>query len=123
LRLDKQSTPDISTNLETTNESKFMFVPLPRQKTTLNEFVGNGIKLMGERVWTYNPNNRGNCQHFVNGMLEANHLNTDKTRKFVLQNADELLESIPTIPRRLMDEALKIISRGDNKLHGSGGII
>jgi hypothetical protein len=83
---------------------------------TLNEFVNNGIKKYGEQIFVYDSIT-ANCQWFARNLLEASGALTPKIEKFILQDADKVIENLgffQTLARKLTDTANVI----DVAIHG-----
>lgn len=74
-------------------------VPITKD-ITINDLLENTRKRVGdERFSTYcalnSRNNCGNCQRYLNDLLDSNGLNTAQTKKFVLQDLTEVVKNLP----------------------------
>ena len=119
LRLDKQSVPELSTDLELNSTTQMKRVDTKGKKVSLNTFLERGLTKMGDSAWTYDPSRR-NCQIFASAMLTANGMNNQDTNKFIMQKAEELLKTIPTLPRKGLEVLLELVSKSDVLVRGRG---
>lgn len=81
------------------NSNNDMKISLP--SITLNDFVNNGYKEMGNKFFTYDAN-QNNCQYFILGLLRGSNCLTEEARVFIKQDTEELFENIPWT-KRIMD--------------------
>jgi len=88
---------------------------------TLNEFMNNGHKEMGDKFFSYSGFDN-NCQMFLLGLLRGSNALNPGAQHFIKQDTEQLFENIP-YTRKIMDSitglAAKadIISQGGNVTH------
>ena len=71
----------------------------PNDRITMNEFLDNGQRAMGNGYFLYNafgtePTQASNCQAWVKGVLSANGLYNSDVNTFVYQPLEEMLKTI-----------------------------
>lgn len=72
-----------------------MEVDMRGLQPTLLELMENTRKGMGDNAFYSYSAFKNNCQNFIFSILKYNRLITDEYQKFVMQNANELLKSLP----------------------------
>ena len=94
-------------NLESINSYSGQSFPINSvPKISLNEFVMNTQKFMGNSFFTYNPSTN-NCQRFVLDSLRANHVPISSSLyKFIWQDAQKLVSTLPTPIQHLVKKIL-----------------
>lgn len=88
-------------------------------KITLNDFVNNTIKKMGEdNFYKYSAFDH-NCQDFMINLLQANNLLNDTLKTFILQDAGAILKKLPSYMNSIANTATNV-ANFFNKLKGKG---
>lgn len=104
--------------------SKFDDIPgdnsaIPLPNITLNEFINNGYREMGNKFFSYSGFNN-NCQSFLLGLLRGSNALTPSAQLFIKQDTEKLFENIPWT-RRIMDTITGIAAKAD--IIAQGGAI
>lgn len=115
---EKNQTPELKKRISYSKQAQFKSIPV-KKGISLNQFIANGIKTLGNNVWTYNAST-SNCQVYVRGILQGNGLLSPEIEKWVVQNAVAVMKTIPNAPKKLIDEILKFASRADILIKGNG---
>jgi hypothetical protein len=78
---------------------------------TINEFIKNGEKLMGEgKYWQeYNPLTN-NCQRFVESNLQANDIDSAASNEFYYQDTQDLIDAINPSVQDALEETTSVAS-------------
>lgn len=102
-----------------------MDIDLQGKEITLNEYINNTIKRMGEpTIWLYNGENStilgeaGNCQNFLDNSLSANGLNKGEYKDYILQNANKIIGALPSYVKDLARGVTDWAARFDRILQG-----
>ncbi len=103
---------------EPNSKREEMSVPVTH-KMTVNQLIENTAKLMGSNFLTYSSH-QNNCQHFIDSVLTANHLNSPTLKKFVLQDTQELFKKMPSYLKPLSDAVTGLAGRIDVVKNGKG---
>ena len=93
-------------------EGEKMDVPIDKE-LTYHELVNNAIHGLGKEMWIYRALS-SNCQHFVNGVLNANHLNTEPLKKFVNQDLGQIAKNMPQASKEIINTTTDIGGIFDN---------
>lgn len=95
------------------------YMPIDIHNTyTLNILLDNAKHLYKDDTEFYGYNaKKNNCQRFIMSILISNDLLTNDLQKFVLQDAETLLNS-STVLEKLVNIATGIATRGDLLLYG-----
>lgn len=96
----------------------YMPIDLSNKKLTLNTILTKTEPLYSNLHEFYGYNAKtNNCQRFIMSILISNNLLTPELEKFVLQNAEDLLNSSKVL-ETLINIATGIATRGDYLLYG-----
>lgn len=106
--------PKIEKNTET------MHLGIPPRGTSLNAWLADTRRLMGDRFFTYDALGGNNCQDFVKSMLEANSMWTDAARTFVYQDISELSRELDSFTKRASRSITDLAARANIIVHGKG---
>jgi hypothetical protein len=88
------------------------------KKITLNELLNGGLKVLGSDYWNYSPTN--NCQRFALSILKGSNILSSFAEKFIYQDAAQLISTISSVPRTVIEKLLNFATRTDMLIHGSG---
>jgi mannose-1-phosphate guanylyltransferase len=89
-------------NYTKSSNSESMEVPNIPDGLTINEFIAKTSKRMGDSFIKYKSYS-WNCQHFCLNALQANNLDTPELKKFILQDAQAVLEKMPSYMESVSD--------------------
>jgi hypothetical protein len=98
---------DVRTNL---GNSEKIEVDMKGRYPSLDQFLNNGKKYMGDKFYKYdafNKNGGGNCQDFVFNLLVSNGIMTNQYRDFIIQNVDDLLKTLPAYTQLISSTTTK----------------
>ena len=119
IQIEKLNVPVISSKIEQDNKDVEQINFEPRKRVKFNEFVNNGIKLMGpEKFFSYNVRTN-NCQIFLKSLLDASNINENVYNSFIIQDAPTLLRKLPSGVSKGLDALLNLATRADVIIHGS----
>jgi len=78
---------------------------------TINEFINNGVELMGEqKYWMgYNPLTN-NCQKWVESNLAANDIDSAASKEFYYQDTQDLIDAIEPSVQDFLEETTDVAS-------------
>jgi len=78
---------------------------------TINEFINNGVELMGEnKYWqAYNPLTN-NCQKWVESNLAANDIDSAGSKEFYYQDTQDLIDAIEPSVQDFLEETTDVAS-------------
>lgn len=122
--LEKVEAVNIDTTYQTTASTQTFQVGLSGESFTLNTLVRRGRYKAGDKTFfTYDAFGRGkatNCQGFVRLLLEGVGLYTPEVAKFLYQDVEKIVESlpgfVPTVARAITDVASTVsYLRGDGQ--------
>ena len=78
---------------------------------TINEFIKNGEKLMGEgKYWQEYSPLTNNCQRFVESNLQANDIDSAASNEFYYQDTQDLIDAINPSVQDLLEETTDVAS-------------
>jgi hypothetical protein len=98
---------------------KCMSVPL-KKELTIESFIDNAIKRMGEaKFYAYSAKDN-NCQDFIMNLLSANGLSNAELSKFVKQDAIAVFKQLPSYSEKLADLLTNLGARVDRLKQGGG---
>ena len=86
---------------------------------TINELLEKTKERMGSNFLIYSASTY-NCQNFIMNILEANGLETPESRKFIMQDTEQVFKGLPTIFKKGSDFITNLASHGDVLLNGLG---
>jgi hypothetical protein len=86
---------------------------------TLNEFIENTSKYMGDKFLSYSASSN-NCQNYIDACLSGNQLNTPELKKFVMQDSDKIFKHLPSWLRPFSDKLTGLAGRIDVLKNGMG---
>ena len=89
------------------------------KEITLNELIENTQKFMGDKFLKYSASSN-NCQLFINSILDANNLNNETIKNFVMQNTQELFKNMPNYVKNISDVITGVASRANVAINGAG---
>ena len=92
----------------------------PTRQIKLIDFINDTIKVMGDLYFRYNLINN-NCQIFLDKHLDANGINNQIYKHFILQDAGELLKAFPF--KKPLNNVLDFATRLDQLVHGDGIVL
>ena len=72
-----------------------------------------------ERLYLYNASST-NCQLFINDLLENSRLMNETIKKFVMQDAGTLINSLPPLVQNFINGVTNAASMFDHILYGAG---
>ena len=82
------------------NKEEKQIITLPQQKITFNELLERTKNLMKDNFFTYSAKNN-NCGNWIEGILKANHLDTQTTNTFLHQDTKSILNGFPNLHKTL----------------------
>ena len=86
----------------------------------LNQMHQRALNAVGkERLYLYNVLST-NCQLFINDLLENSGLMNETIKKFVMQSADTLINSLPPLVQNFINGVTNTASMFDYILYGAG---
>ena len=85
-------------------------IPIPNKTTTLNTFLENGKKQMGDKFFPYDPH-YNNCQDFIIGLLTGNGWINQEQRNWIKQDTGQLFAN---------NKYLGTVARGVTNIGGIG---
>ena len=86
---------------------------------TINELLEKTKERMGSNFLIYSASTY-NCQNFIMNILEANGLETPESRKFIMQDTEQVFKGLPNIFKKGSDFITNLASHGDVLLNGLG---
>lgn len=86
---------------------------------TIEEFVENTIKKMGNAFFNYDGL-RNNCQDFILAVLHGNGIHNSQYDSWIKQNTDEIFKSTPSFMRKVMNKVTDIANRAQILEEGTG---
>ena len=92
----------------------------PKHKLRLIETINRHIQYLTPQKYFSYKLNSFNCQNMIDTYLTSNDLNEPSYKKFILQNADELVRTLPRGLSKGIDTLLNLATRGDVLLNGQG---
>ena len=110
LRIEKNEFIEINISTWTVPEDAIYMdiLPVNFPFITLNEFISNGMMYISSVLkldpYMYNPTNN-NCQVFIQSLLISNGYNY---RSFIMQDTEQLIGSMPSLVRGVIDEGVSI---------------
>jgi hypothetical protein len=110
VKLEKNQTPVLS--IITKEDSAESFTIPILKKVSLEQFITNGKKLLGEKFYTYNIVSN-NCQFFVSELLKANKIYESKWKNFIWQDAKTLLSQTFPLVKQSLDKLLNLVTKSD----------
>lgn len=117
--IEKNHVINISSNIRSlSSKSETLDIPVTRT-ITLNELIDNTKKYMGSNFLYYSAS-QYNCQNFIDCILNANHLNSEKAKHFILQKPEEIFKHMPSIMPKFMNAVTGLASKADVLLNGVG---
>jgi hypothetical protein len=85
---------------------------------TINEFIQNGLNMMGiDKFFSYSAYDN-NCQVFIMNLLHANGIDNDDANHFIKQDTESIFSSNPTL-RRLTNNITDVDGRAHEIMGGS----
>lgn len=90
---EKNETINISTSLPNMNGAETQNI-LVRRATTLDDFLNNTVKKIGEEPFFRYSALQYNCQHWILSNLISNGYVNEEYRKFILQNIKPLIDNL-----------------------------
>ncbi len=101
IMIQKLEDVDIDTSYKTNKDTEVLEVPIYNKDITLNDFVENTRKAVGDYTFfSYDPF-VNNCQWFIKYLLNSNGLLTNEADKFLFQNIEELTKQMPAYARKI----------------------
>lgn len=88
--IEKNEVVNVSQQIKISADSEFMEVPLRNRKIPLDTLVNKTRVMMGDKRFFDYDAFKNNCQVFINSVLDANDLLTDKEHTFLFQPLDKL---------------------------------
>ena len=86
----------------------------------LNQMHQRALNAVGkERLYLYNASST-NCQLLINDLLENSGLMNETIKKFVMQSADKLINSLPPLVQNFIIGVTNTASMFDHILYGAG---
>lgn len=92
-------------------------IPNPAQPIQLRQFFQNAVDKVGESIFLYDGANN-NCQIFLRNLLTYNNLITIEFTDFIMQNTEQMVNSLPTITQATMKSVTDLAGIWDVVLHG-----
>jgi hypothetical protein len=77
-------------------DTSFIDVSTPSIDISLNKFLLNAQKFMGDKYWTYSGRDN-NCQDYIIGLLKSNNFGNEDVYKFIKQDTNSLFEDLTTL--------------------------
>jgi hypothetical protein len=93
IKIEKNEVINITPDFKIAPNTEVQQVPVPCC-ITLQDMLNNGKKVMGPNFFRYDAFSN-NCQAFILGILQGNHLDTPDVVQFVSQNAEQLMKELP----------------------------
>lgn len=93
IKIEKNEVINITPDFKIAPNTEVQQVPVPCC-ITLQDMLNNGRRSMGTNFFRYDAFSN-NCQAFILGILQANHLDTPDVVQFVSQNAEALMKELP----------------------------
>jgi hypothetical protein len=78
--------------------------------TTINTFIENCLKSMGDQKFYSYSSYQNNCQNFVINLLNSNFLLTNELNNFIKQSTESIFENSPNL-RKLANNLTDIDNR------------
>ncbi|HNL16783.1 MAG TPA: hypothetical protein PKJ74_07185 [Chitinophagales bacterium] len=124
--LEKNEVPELKPAKNDSNIEGHVCVPVETKgEISLPDLIENTIKHMGIRNYTHYDFIKLNCQNFVWNTLIANRLIKPSYTNFIMQNVEQVANSIPSWSRKLINFATNLADRGNVLIHGGfyGGAV
>lgn len=77
-------------------DTSFIDVSIPSIHISLNNFLLNAQKYMGDKYWTFSGHDN-NCQDYIIALLKSNNLGNEDVYKFIKQDINTLFEDLTTL--------------------------
>jgi len=94
-------------------------IPPIANMPTLQEFINNAHKHVGDAMFMYNGKNN-NCQIFLKNLLRYNGMLTQEFEDFIMQDTETLVGNLPTVTQGFMNTVTDVAGLWDVVLHGRG---
>ena len=114
--LEKLEVPTMMLNPSNYPHTETLNIRVVRPTMTLNEIINKTIEKMKDNFFTYSAKSN-NCQYFILNILNANHLETLETTKFIKQNTEEIFKNLDYL-RKFTNTVTDIAQRGDVIIQG-----
>lgn len=118
VRIDKNEIVQI--NNGDLSGKEMMTVNIPSDRIiTLNSMFSNAEKVERYHLWDYSAS-EFNCQRFIDKMLECSGLLSPELHKFIMQDANELIKSLPKGTNKIFNGITNTASWLRTKILGQG---
>jgi len=94
-------------------------VPI-RGTYSINDMFNKGIQGVGEHDFWHYDFASTNCQHFVRTLLNGVRWLTPELQKFIMQDAGELVKTVPSVFKKFGNFLTNLASKFDVLFHGRG---
>lgn len=101
------------------NQKACVDLPTPTTPIPLLEFFNNAANAVGDSIYLYSGKDN-NCQVFLYNLLKYNNLLTNEFKDFIMQNTQDMVNSLPPITQQAMQSATDLAAIWDVILHGEG---
>ena len=119
--VEKNEVINISENLSNYKEGAESLGVYVNKQQTLNEFLANAQKHMGDKYFLYNGANN-NCQVYVKTLLESNGYINKDLNSFIMQDAQTLVQSMPSYVGSVMNVATDMGAKFNEVIGGCNSI-
>ena len=126
--IDKRANVSIE-NFKSYPNGESLDVDLKDKEITIKELLNKTKSSMGSKFYSYNAANN-NCQKFINAILSSNGLSNNETKKFILQNSEQIIGSLPSYTKSIADKITdfgsvtdKVLQKFGIKAFNEGGVI
>lgn len=122
-RIEKNSTVNVIVDYKQQENEERMDVSLAGLKAdNINEFIQNGVDLMGEAdYWGNYDGLVKNCQNFTMKNMQANGIYSPAIKDFAFQNTDELIADVDPLVQKGAFETTQLLEAADKFLSWLSG--
>lgn len=120
LTLEKNERINLSTTIKRNAGTEQVDVPWSKSDVSLDQFLENARKSMGDhRFFQYNAF-QNNCQDFLWGILKANGAASPDVVKFIKQDAEKLVSKMPSYIKKIAQFATDTAGKITQVMSGQG---
>jgi len=121
VQIDKQHIVTIGKPYQT-KESQTIKISPPKQQITVEELMHNTKSYMGDHKYTSYDAFKNNCQDFIMGILNGNHMNSKPVTTFVKQDTGAILRRTPSLVAHAVKVVTDAAQIGNHLIEGSGNL-
>jgi hypothetical protein len=122
IKVEKNEVPDVEVyNYRQVIEQPYIQFGVPCCMT-LNQVMNNAQNFMGPKFYTYDAF-QNNCQVFIQSILKASGLLTERLNEFIMQDTEGILKQLPSYIQPISRKITDIAGLANVALEGQGKVI